>query len=77
VSAMTTSYDHWIETREIPAIGGALRYAAKPRVREISSGVGRDISLQEFFGRTADEAEEKAQAALDAWLAQRETAPRS
>lgn len=69
---MAIEYDHWIETKEITqAVGGVLRYAARPRLWEIVNGAGRDVPFREFLGRTAEEAETKAQAELDTWLAQR------
>ena len=64
--------DDWIETREvIPPVGGALRYAAKPRVSiRNPDGSSRDVAFSEHLGKTSDEAFAKAQDALKAWKKQ-------
>jgi hypothetical protein len=63
---MHENQDYWIDTYEIdPPIGGN-GYGAKVKISGADEPAG---SFGEYFGRTEEEAEAKAQNALDAWLA--------
>lgn len=72
---MSRKFDHWIETYKIsPAVGRLYAYGAKPHVAEIGVAGGQPIQFQEYLGQTEAEAREKAQSALNKWLAKQSEA---
>jgi len=66
-------YDKWISTYRInPPVGGKLSWGAKANVKQTGTGRTDDaITLSEHLGDTKHEAESKAVAEAEAWIARR------
>jgi len=71
---LVVEYDSDIESKEIiPPIGGRYAWAAKAWVKKVGAGRSDDVRyLHEHHGETRVEAESKAQAELDEWLARQQ-----
>lgn len=60
--------DEYVGVRELRSPVGPFRYVATPRVWVANTdGSKRQVSLGERYGRTADEAEARAETVLEAW----------
>ena len=66
-----SSYDKWINTYRIdPPAGGIYSWGAKANVKEVGTGrIDDAVTLSEHLGKTKQEAESKAAAQAEEWIA--------
>jgi hypothetical protein len=66
-------YEHWVAAQKIEPMADGIKWAAKAKIKEVGTGRSDDfITLSERYGKTRGEAESKAEAAAEAWIADQE-----